>query len=159
MITFLASIIYYLSTVNFKMLPYQLPLPIELREKIYKIFIGYHTMDKDIQERMKVVCISMWIRKMKNGITRGQPAIELFKMREYIQEMINDTQFDDSEIKVLTSVLLNNFYFWRDRDTYQWTFKTPMLNGRTCSEFVEKLKRKAKQFNFYMNIKRHGLIM
>ena len=129
--------------------PYDLPLPIELREKIYRIFIGNHTLDKDVQKRLKVVSILMWMKKMENGLKGGQPAIEMYRMRNFIQDMIIDNQFHEREIQNMTSALRYNFSF-RDRDTYQWNFQSKIINGNTCEKFLEKLKRKAKQFNFYV---------
>ena len=47
-----------------------LPLPIELREKIYGHFVQQHTIDEQIKYELKFNCVKIWIEKIWSGFKR-----------------------------------------------------------------------------------------
>ena len=71
-----------------------LPLPIELREKIYGHFVQQHTIDERMKYELKFHCAKIWIEKMWDGFKREELSRKLYAMNDFISMLINDMDLD-----------------------------------------------------------------
>ena len=71
-----------------------LPLPIELREKIYGHFVQQHTIGERMKYELKFHCAKIWIEKMWDGFKREELSRKLYAMNDFISMLINDMDLD-----------------------------------------------------------------
>ena len=71
-----------------------LPLPIELREKIYGHFVQQHTLDERMKYELQYHFAKLWIEKMWRGYKREESSRKLYAMNDFISMIINDMGLD-----------------------------------------------------------------
>ena len=124
-----------------------LPLPIELREKIYGHFVQQHTLDERMKHELQYHCGKLWIEKMWDGFKREESSRKLYAMNNFISMMINDM---DLEVDVKIQLALCWHRTNKDKPiqtTDRWVF---ILFGRTEESFLNVLKMKSILINFYI---------
>ena len=131
-----------------------LPLPIELREKIYGYFVHQHTLGERMKYELKFHCIETWIDKMWAGFKRGKSSRKLYAMMDFISMMINDA-YMDPEHEIYLAVCWHRLS--REKPIYisdRWIF---MLFGRTEDSFLNVLKMKSVLFDFYIKYEKGAI--
>ena len=125
-----------------------LPLPIELREKIYGHFVQQHTLDERMKHELQYHCAKLWIEKMCNGFKRDESSRKLYAMNDFISMIINGMDLDLAQKMELA-------LYWHQsikpnrpiQSSNRWTF---ILLGRTEESFLNVLKMKSVLINFYI---------
>ena len=117
-----------------------LHLPIELREKIYGVFVQQHTLDERMKHDLQYHCPKFWIEKLWHGYKREESSRKLYAMNDFISMMINDMDLDLAQKMVLV-------VYWHQskkpdrpiQTSNRWTF---ILLGRTEESFLNVLEMK-----------------
>ena len=100
-----------------------LPLPIELRERIYKEFIHLHVLKEKTKKEIQYASIAFWIQRFHNGCKKGESSIKMYNIQYYINLLIRDIQFDNStRIGLLMKLYMEPGL--QGRDTSRWEFHT-----------------------------------
>ena len=124
-----------------------LPLPIELREKIYGHFVHQHTLDERMKHELQFHCGKFWIEKMRNGFKREESSRKLYAMNDFISMMINGMDLG-LDVKIQLALCWHQGGKERPIETTtRWTF---ILFGRIEDSFLNVLKMKSVLFNFYV---------
>ena len=124
-----------------------LPLPIELREKIYGHFVQQHTLDERMEHDLQFHCGKFWIEKMWNGFKREESSRMMYAMNDFISMMINGMDLD-LDVKIQLALCWHRgSKLERPIQTSRWTF---ILFGRTEESFLNVLKMNSVLFNFYI---------
>ena len=122
-----------------------LPLPIELREKIYGHFVQQHTLDERMD--LQFHCGKLWIEKMWNGFKREESSRKLYAMNNFISRMINDMDLD-LEQKIYLALCWHRTNKDKPIQTSdRWVF---ILFSRTEESFLNALKMKSDLIDFYI---------
>ena len=125
-----------------------LPLPIELREKIYGHFVQQHTLDERMKHELQFHCGKFWIEKMWNGFKREESSRKMYAMNDFITMIINDMDLGlDVKIQLALCWHRGSKLERPIQTTTRWTF---ILFGRIEGSFLNVLKMKSVLFNFYV---------
>ena len=73
---------------------FMLPLPIEVREKIYGDFVQQHTLDDRLKLATQFHCAKLWIEKLWNGCKRKESSRKMYAIQDFITMMIDDMNVD-----------------------------------------------------------------
>ena len=73
---------------------FMLPLPIELREKIYGNFVQQHTLDARMKLAIQFHCAKLWIENLWNEFKREGSSRKLYAIQDFITMMIHDMNVD-----------------------------------------------------------------
>ena len=73
---------------------FMLPLPKEVREKIYGDFFHQHTLDDRMKLAIQFHCAKLWIEKLWNGLKREESSRKLYAIQDFITMMIDDMNAD-----------------------------------------------------------------
>ena len=131
-----------------------LPLPIELREKIYGHFVQQHAIDERMKYELKFHCVEKWIDKMWDGFKRGESSRKLYAMMDFISMMINE-MYMDPEHEIYLAVCWHRISKDKPIQTSdRWAF---ILFGRTEERFLNVLKMKSVLFNFYIRYEKGSI--
>ena len=131
-----------------------LPLPIELREKIYGDLVQQHTLDERIKHDLQFYCGKFWIEKMWKGFKREISSRKLYAMNNFISMIVNDMDLD-LELKIYLALCWHRTNKDKPIQTSdQWVF---VLFRRTEESFLNVLKMKSVLFNFYIRYEKGSI--
>ena len=132
-----------------------LPLPHELREKIYREFVLTHIIKDKVKKQIQYECIKQWIHRFHRGCRSGEESSKLYDIQYFITLLIADCDFVRCDQKLeLTNYKLRGGDGLRFRDTCRWHFMTYLENEITEEQFIKSLIKKSEVFNFYVRYKK-----
>ena len=134
---------------------FMLPLPIELREKIYGDFVQQHTLDARSKLAIQFHCAKLWVEKLWNGFKREESSRKLYAIQDFITMMIDDMNVDQVVKNCLAACWCQGGENGRQIQTSsRWVF---ILFGRTEESFLNVVKMKTVLLNFYIRYEKRSL--
>ena len=134
-----------------------LPLPIELREKIYKEFIISHIIKDKVKKQIQYECIKHWIHRFHRGCEKGEESSKLYDIQYFITLLIADCDIRPDQKLELRYYRLNVGFGLQFRDSCRWNFVIYLDNGRTEEQIIKSLIKKSEVFNFYVRYKKASI--
>ena len=132
----------------------KLPLPIELREKIYGDFVQQYTLDERMKHDLQFYCGKFWIEKMWNGFKWEESSRKLYAMNNFISMIVNDMDLV-LELKIYLALCWHRTNQDKPIQTSdRWVF---ILLGRTEESFLNVLKIKSVLINFYIRYEKGSI--